>query len=100
MAMNPYKIVVRPIDTEKTRYHASELGQYTFEVDSRANKIDVKRAVEEIFETEVVSVRMINVPAKASKRYGRGRRAVRRPPWKKAVVTLAEGKRLDLFEGV
>jgi large subunit ribosomal protein L23 len=100
MAMNPYKIVVRPIDTEKTRYQASELGQYTFEVDRRANKIDVKRAVEEIFETEVVSVRMVNMPAKASKRYGRGRRSVRRPPWKKAVVTLAEGERLDLFEGV
>ena len=98
--MNPYRIVVRPIDTEKTRYQASELGQYTFEVDRRANKIDVKRAVEEVFETEVVSVRMINVPAKASKRYGRGRRAVRRSSWKKAVVTLAEGERLDLFEGV
>lgn len=98
--MNPYEIVVRPIDTEKTRYQASELGQYTFEVNSRANKIDVKRAVEEIFEAEVVSVRMINMPAKASKRYGRGRRSVRRPPWKKAVVTLAEGQRLDLFEGV
>jgi large subunit ribosomal protein L23 len=77
--MNPYEIVMRPIDTEKTRYQASELRQYTFEVASRANKIDVKRAVEEIFETEVVSVRMINMPAKASKRYGRG---------------------LDLFEGV
>jgi ribosomal protein L23 len=43
---------------------------------------------------------MINMPAKASKRYGRGRRAVRRSPWKKAVVTLVEGERLDLFEGV
>jgi large subunit ribosomal protein L23 len=98
--MNPYKIIMRPVDTEKTRYQASELGQYTFEVDRRANKIDVKRAVEEIFETEVVSVRMINMPAKASKRYGRGRWTVRRPSWKKAVVTLVEGERLDLFEGV
>jgi len=97
MAMNPYKIIIRPIDTEKTRYQASELGQYTFAIDRRANKIDVKRAVEEIFETEVVSVRVINMPAKG---YGRGRRLVRRPLWKKAIVTLAEGERLDLFEGV
>jgi ribosomal protein L23 len=47
-----------------------------------------------------VSVRVLNVPAKASKRYGRGHRLVRRSPWRKAVVTLAEGQRLDLFEGV
>jgi large subunit ribosomal protein L23 len=98
--MNPYKVIIRPIDTEKSRYQASDLGQYTFEVDRHANKIDVKRAVEEIFETEVVSVRVLNVPAKASKRYGRGHRLVRRAPWRKAVVTLAEGQRLDLFEGV
>jgi large subunit ribosomal protein L23 len=100
MAMNPYKVIIRPIDTEKSRYQASDLGQYVFEVDRRANKIDVKRAIEEIFETEVVSVRVINVPAKASKRYGRGHRLVRRSAWRKAVVTLAEGQRLDLFEGV
>jgi large subunit ribosomal protein L23 len=98
--MNPYDVIIRPIDTEKTRYQASELRQYTFEVDQRANKIDVKRAVEEIFETEVVSVKMVNMPAKASKRYGRGRRATRRSSWKKAVVTLPEGQRLDLYEGV
>ncbi|MBN1979389.1 MAG: 50S ribosomal protein L23 [Anaerolineae bacterium] len=98
--MNPYKVIIRPIDTEKSRYQASDLGQYTFEVDQRANKIDVKRAIEEIFEADVVSVRVLNVPAKASKRYGRGRRLVRRSSWRKAVVTLAEGQRLDLFEGV
>jgi large subunit ribosomal protein L23 len=100
MAINPYKVIIRPIDTEKTRYQASELGQYVFEVSRRANKIDVKRAVEEIFEADVVAVRVMNMPAKAAKRYGRGRRSIRRPVWKKAVVTLAEGQRLDLFEGV
>jgi large subunit ribosomal protein L23 len=100
MAMNPYKIIVRPIDTEKTRFQASELGQYVFEVHPGANKHEVKRAIEEIFETEVVSVNTMIMPAKASKRYGRGRRSVRRSPWKKAVVTVAAGERLDLFEGV
>ena len=98
--MNSYEVIIRPIDTEKTRYQASELGQYTFEVDRRANKIDVKRAVEEIFEAEVVSVNMMNMPSKGSKRYGRGRRVVRRSPWKKAVVTVAEGQKLEVFEGV
>jgi len=48
--MNSYEVVVRLIDTEKTRYQASELGQYTFEVDRRANKIEVKRAIETVFE--------------------------------------------------
>jgi large subunit ribosomal protein L23 len=98
--MNPYEVIIRPIDTEKTRYQASELGQYTFEVARHANKIDVKRAVEEIFETEVVSVNMMNMPSKGSKRYGRGRRVVRRSGWKKAVVTVAEGQKLEVFEGV
>jgi large subunit ribosomal protein L23 len=96
--MNPYKIIIRPIDTEKTRYQASELGQYTFEVDRRANKIEVKRAIESIFGVDVVAVNVINMPAKANKRRGR-RRVVRRSPWKKAVVTLAGGQRLDVFEG-
>jgi large subunit ribosomal protein L23 len=97
--MNPYKVIIRPIDTEKTRYQASELGQYTFEVDRRANKIEVKRAIEEIYEVAVVSVNVVNMPAKASRRRGR-RQVVRRSPWKKAVVTLAEGQRMDVFEGV
>ena len=97
--MNPYEVIVRPIDTEKTRYQASELGQYTFEVDRRANKIEVKKAIQEIFDVVVVAVNVTNVPAKASSRRGR-RRVVRRSPWKKAVVTLAEGQRLDVFGGV
>lgn len=97
--MNPYKVIIRPIDTEKTRYQASELGQYTFEVDRRANKIEVKRAIEAIFGVGVVAVNVMNMPAKATKRRGR-RRMVRHLPWKKAVVTLAEDQRLDVFEGV
>ncbi len=97
--MNPYKVIIRPVDTEKTRYQASNLGQYTFEVHSGANKIEVRQAIEAIYEVDVVAVNTIAVPAKASKRRGR-RRVVRHSPWKKAVVTLAEGQRLDVFEGV
>jgi large subunit ribosomal protein L23 len=97
--MNPYKVIIRPIDTEKTRYQVSDLEQYTFEVDRRANKIEIKRAIEEIYQVDVVAVNVVNVPAKASSRSGR-RRIVRYPQWKKAVVTVAEGQRLDVFEGV
>ena len=96
--MNPYEVIIRPIDTEKTRYQASELGQYVFEVSRRANKVEVKRAIEEIFDVPVVAVNSTNVPAKASRRRGR-RRVVRHSQWKKAVVTLAEGQRLDILGG-
>jgi large subunit ribosomal protein L23 len=97
--MNPYKVIIQPVDTEKTRYQASELGQYTFEVDRRANKIEVKRALEVIYGVDIVAVNMMNMPAKATSRHGR-RRMVRRPPWKKAVVKVAAGQRLAVFEGV
>ncbi|MDY7076816.1 MAG: 50S ribosomal protein L23 [Chloroflexota bacterium] len=97
--MNPYKVIIRPIDTEKTRYQASELDQYTFEVYPGANKIEVKRAIEAIYDVDVVAVNTMIVPAKASGRSGR-RRVVRRSTWKKAVVTLAEGQRMEVFEGV
>ena len=95
--MHVYEVMKRPIDTEKTRYQAED-GKYTFEVDCRANKHQVKEAVEEIFDVEVLSVNIINVPAKTG-RYGR-RIVIRKPAWKKAVVTLAPGERIDIFEGV
>lgn len=97
--MNPYKVLIQPVDTEKTRFQASELGQYTFEVAPSTNKIEVKRAVESVFGVNVVDVRILVVPAKVSRRHGR-RMITRRTPWKKAVVTVAPGQRLDVFEGV
>jgi large subunit ribosomal protein L23 len=96
--MNPYQIIIRPIDTEKTRYQAEELGQYVFEVDRKANKVEVKQAIELIYQVDVDAVNVMNVPAKASSRRGR-RRIVRQSPWKKAIVTLTKGQRLNLFEG-
>jgi len=95
--MHIYEVIKRPIDTEKTRYQA-EGGKYTFEVDRRANKHQVKGAVEEIFDVEVLSVNTINMPAKRG-RYGR-RIVTRKTAWKKAIVTLAPGERIDIFEGV
>jgi large subunit ribosomal protein L23 len=97
--MHVYDILKRPVDTEKTRYQGTLYEpQYTFEVDGRANKHQVKAAVEKIFDVDVVGVRIINVKPKRG-RYGR-RVVVRKPGWKKAIVTLVEGQRLDIFEGV
>lgn len=97
--MNPYQVIIRPIDTEKSRYQSTELRQYAFEVHRRANKIDVKRAIETIYGVKVASVNVMNMPAKITRRYGR-RRLVRHPVWKKAVVKLEPGERLEVFEGV
>ena len=97
--MHLYEVLKRPVDTEKTRFQGEMYApQYSFEVDERANKHLVKSAVEKIFSVDVVKVRIINVKFKSG-RYGR-RVVVRKPGWKKAIVTLQEGQRLDIFEGV
>jgi large subunit ribosomal protein L23 len=97
MEMNPYKIVIRPVNTEKSNI-LSDLGQYTFMVHPWANKIEIAEAVSYIFDVDVVKVRVINKVAK----YGRwGRKKVRRKSAeKKAIVTLVPGQRIDAFEGV
>ncbi len=96
--MNIYEILKRPITTEKSGILSDHYGQYAFEVDRRANKIQVKEAVEKIFDVDVISVNTINMPAKRG-RFGR-RQIVRKPAWKKAVVKLAPGQRIEFFEGV
>ena len=96
--MHLYEVVKYPIVTEKTQFMANAQNKYVFEVDRRANKAQVKQAVETIYDVRVLKVNVINMPAKASRRWGR-RRIVRRAAWKKAVVTLAEGDKLPMFEG-
>jgi len=96
--MHIYEVLKRPIITEKSNIQKDYYGQYTFEVDRRANKLQVKEAVEKIFGVDVVSVNIMNMPAKRG-RFGR-RRVVRKPAWKKAVVKLAPGQRIEFFEGV
>ena len=75
----------------------AEQRVYTFEVDGRANKLQVKEAVKKAFGVEVVSVNIINVPGKP-RRWGR--HVSHTPSWKKAIVKLAEGQRIEFFEGV
>ena len=95
--MNPYDILRRPVITEKNTYLMEE-GKYTFEVMRDANKIQIAQAVETCFpNVKVVSVNTMQMPGKYRRR---GRIVGRVPGWKKAVVTLREGDRIELFEGV
>ena len=91
---SPYDIIVRPIITEKST-SITESGKYTFEVQQGANKVEVKKAVEEIFKVNVVSVNIVNVRRKARRV---GKYEGFRPAVKKAVVTVAEGQTIDAFE--
>jgi large subunit ribosomal protein L23 len=95
--MHTYEILIRPIVTEKAVILADYYNQYTFEVDRRANKHQIKDAVERAFDVEVTAIKIINVAAKMG-RHGR-RRVISKSARKKAVVTLAAGQRIDFFEG-
>jgi large subunit ribosomal protein L23 len=95
--VDPHQVIIRPVISEKSYNLIESEGQYTFQVDRRANKNQIKRAVESAFDVRVRKVNTVNVRSKP-KRQGltRGRTAT----WKKAVVKLAEGDRIELFEGV
>lgn len=96
--MHVYQVLKRPLTTEKSVAQAAAANQYAFEVDRRANKMQVKDAVETVFNVTVTNVRIMNVPARKG-RYGR-LIITRRPAWKKAIVTLAPGDTISIFEGV
>jgi large subunit ribosomal protein L23 len=96
--MNVYQILKRPVLTEKTDYQRDE-SQYVFEVHSRANKHQIKEAVEKIFDVKVLAVNTMMMKPK-HRRLGR-KMIVARAAWKKAVVTLAPGERIqEFFEGI
>ena len=94
--MNLFEILRRPLVTEKST-RLSERNKYVFEVDKRANKDQVRLAVEKAFKVGVVSVNIIKVPGETKRM---GRRSIARPSWKKAIVTLKEGDKIQYFEGV
>ena len=94
--MHVYEILRRPVVTEKSG-RLGEQGQYVFEVDRRANKAMVKQAVEKAFNVNVLDVNIMMMKAKMG-RYGR-RQVIKTSDWKKAIVTLAPGDRIE-FENV
>jgi large subunit ribosomal protein L23 len=95
-----HAVLRRPLVTEKTSYQSSKNTQYSFEVAKQATRTMVKDAVETLFDVQVVKVNILNVPAKRGRRARSRRLLVRKPAFKKAIVTLAEGQTLEIFEGV
>lgn len=93
---DPRRVVLRPLVTEKSTTLKDERNQVSFEVAVDANKVEVRHAVETIFNVKVTGVRTQMVFGKV-KRMGRFRG--RQPSWKKAVVSLAPGQKIELFEG-
>lgn len=94
--MIPHDIIIRPLITEKTNIQKEVANQLSFEVDRHANRVDVREAVEKIFNVKVAGVRTMQVKGKPKRR---GRVVGKQKDWKKAIVTLMPGQRIDFFEG-
>lgn len=98
MIKDPHKIIVRPVITEKTTQLKGTSGVICFEVDRRANKIEIKNAIEQLFKTKVAEVR---TQMKTGKVRRVGRNMGRTKDWKKAYVRLREGEKpIEYFEAV
>ena len=94
--IHPYAVLLRPIITEKTTV-LTGADKYVFEVDLRANKNQIREAIQVAFNVRVSEVNTMVMKGKP-KRFGR--RVVNRPNWKKAIVTLVPGDKIELFEGI
>ncbi len=95
-ALHPYEVLVRPLITEKATILAGD-RKYAFEVARQANKNQIRNAVETAFSVNVTKVNTLNVKGK---RRRRGRLQSRTRSWKKAIITLAEGDSIQIFEGL
>ncbi|MCX7816579.1 MAG: 50S ribosomal protein L23 [Syntrophales bacterium] len=95
--MEIHDVIKRVVVTEKSTIQKDEENKYVFEVDRRANKIEIARAVEKLFKVKVVDVHTMNYQGKKKRL---GRIVGERRSWKKAIVTLAPGNRIEIFEGV
>jgi large subunit ribosomal protein L23 len=97
--MRKLKILIRPLYTEKIAKLQDVENKYAFEVDRNANKIEIRKEIENRFEVKVLKIQTMNIRGKMRQQMTRaGRFYGRRPDWKKAIVTLAEGDNIDLFE--
>ncbi len=95
--MSYYDLIRKPLTTEKTTIQKEEHNQVSFEVAQSANRIEIKKAIEKIFNVKVDSVRTMHIKGKVKQR---GRIAGKRKDRKKAIVKLMAGERIDFFEGV
>ena len=94
--MQLHEILRRPLITEKNAALQAS-GKYAFEVDRRANKVQIKKAVETGFNVTVTTVNVVSMHGKGKRMGGR---IIHTPDWKKAVITLKSGDKIDLFESV
>lgn len=95
--MDIYQVIKEPCVTEKAAIQKEGSNQVTFKVHKAANKIEIKQAVETLFKTKVVDVQTLRV---RGKRRRLGRSSGKRADWKKAVVRLAPGENIEVFEGI
>lgn len=93
---NPYAIVKLPYITEKSTIQKDDFNKIAFKVDCKANKIEIKKAIETIFKVKVKDVNTVRLTGKVKKL---GRNEGKRPNWKKAIITLEKGAKIDFFEG-
>lgn len=96
-AIHPLRVIVRPLITEKATRLGGE-GKYAFEVQRAANKTQIKEAIEKGFDVKVDKVNVMIMKGKSKRIVGN--RIKHKPDWKKAVVTLMPGNKIELFEGV
>jgi large subunit ribosomal protein L23 len=97
MNAKTYRILKRPLVTEKSTTEKDQRNKLYFEVDRLANKIEIKQAVEKIFKVNVVGVATLSMKGKLKRV---GKHFTQSPDWKKAVVTVKPGQRVEFFEGV
>ncbi len=95
--MIPHQIIIKPLDTEKTRIQKEVSNQISFQVARSANRIEIRKAVEQLFKVRVMSVCTMQIKGKKKRR---GRIVGKRKNWKKAIVRLMPGERIEFFEGV
>ena len=95
MSLHPSEVLIRPVISEKS-YEQITQNQYTFRVHKDAHKTQVRQAVEELFDVKVTSVNIVQMPAKPKRR---GMIKGTKPGWKKAIVELKAGDKIEIFEG-
>jgi large subunit ribosomal protein L23 len=95
--MNYHAIIKRPVVSEKSTMQKEVSNQLSFEVDRKANRIEIKKAIQSLFSVQVDGVRTLQIKGKHKQR---GRIIGKRRDWKKAIVTLKPGERIEFFEGI
>jgi large subunit ribosomal protein L23 len=100
MTLEAAQVILRPVISEKSM-DETQRGKYTFAVEATANKLQIKAAVEELFKVSVLHVNVLTTKSKEKRRgLGRQRTKGRTSPWRKAIVTVAPGDKIEFFEGV